>query len=273
MHRRPIAVTGLVAAASLALLTAAITWGWLGPDVGRGDNFCELAHSGLIKQPANTLSNLGFVVTGLLVALHASRREEAEQVGHVMSRQVATAYACVVVLLGPASAAMHATQSAWGGHLDLLSMYLIASFAAAWAWTRWTRRGPRAFATAYAGSVLACELVGLWPRPVPIVHYAGNVAFAALLVTATVLEVRLWQCTETTRTIAYGVVATASMVVAFTIWLISTNGWCDPDSIWQGHAAWHLLCAVAAYWLYRLYASERAFERQWSGPPLDPIVK
>ena len=55
------------------------------------------------------------------------------------------------------------------------------------------------------------------------------------------------------------------MLVAFGIWLLSTNGWCDPDSIWQGHAAWHLLCAVAAYWLFRLYASERLRE-----PPAGP---
>lgn len=254
MNRRPLAVTGAVALTSIALLAVAVTQGWLGPDVGRGDNFCEHARDGLITQPANTLSNLGFVIAGLLIALHASRRDNAR---HVMSRQVATAYACVVVLLGPASAAMHATQSAWGGHLDLLSMYLIASFAAAWAWTRWTRRGPRAFATTYAGCVLACELVGLWPHQVPVVQYAGNLAFAALLVTAVVLEVRLWRRGETTTIFAHGVVALASMVVAFTIWLISTHGWCDPDSIWQGHAAWHLLCAVAAYWLYRLYASER----------------
>ena len=54
-----------------------------------------------------------------------------------------------------------------------------------------------------------------------------------------------------------GVVALVAMLVAFTIWLLSNAGWCDPDSLLQGHAAWHLLCAVSAYWLYRLYASER----------------
>lgn len=254
MTRRPLTVTGAVAVVSLALLAAATTWGWLGPDVGRGAHFCERAHDGLVKQPANTLSNLGFVVAGLLVAWHASRRDPA---GHVMSPRVATAFACVVVLLGPASAAMHATQSEWGGHLDMLSMYLVAGFAAAWAWTRWTRRGVRTFATAYVGCVLGCLLVGLWPHPVPVVNYAGNLAFGTLLVAAVVLEVRLWRRGETSTRFVHGVVALASMLVAFGIWLVSTNGWCDPDSIWQGHAAWHLLCAVAAYWLYRLYASER----------------
>ena len=264
MNRRPLVVTSAVAVVSIALLAAAVTWGWLGPDVGRGDNFCERALTGLVKQPANTLSNVGFVVAGLLIAWHASHRDT---VRHVMSTRVATLFASVVVLLGPSSAAMHATQSEWGGHLDMLSMYLVAGFAAAWGWTRWARRSTRAFATAYAGSVLACVLIGLWPHPVPVVNYAGNLAFGALLVAAVVLEVRVWRRGETTTRFVHGVVALASMVVAFTIWLISTNGWCDPDSIWQGHAAWHLLCAVAAYWLYRLYASEKLLDASsFSGP-------
>ncbi len=55
----------------------------------------------------------------------------------------------------------------------------------------------------------------------------------------------------------YGAAALTSMLVAFTIWNLSQRGWCDPDSLVQGHAVWHLLGAVAAYLLFRLYASER----------------
>lgn len=252
--RRPLLITSGVAFGSVALLGLAIAEGWLGPDVGRGANFCEQAVDGLVRQPANTLSNAGFVIAGLLVARRAGRRRSADG---VMSTAVATSYACVVALLGPASAAMHATQTAWGGHLDMLSMYLIASFAAAWAWVRWTRRGTRAFATTYVLGVAACELAGLWPDPVPVVTYAGNLAFAVLLVVAIVLEIRLWRRGESVIVFRHGVVALAAMLVAFTIWLLSTYGWCDPTSIWQGHAMWHLLCAVAAYWLFRMYESER----------------
>jgi hypothetical protein len=250
---RPLAITGTVAVVSVGLLAVAIGQGWLGPDVGRGANFCEAARDGFIRQPANTLSNGGFVVAGLLVAVRAGRLP-AEG---VVPPAVATFYACIVTLLGPGSAAMHATQSAWGGHLDMLSMYLVASFAAAWAWTRWTRRGARSLVGAYVVGIAACELVGLWPDPVPVVHYAGNLAFGVLLVAAVVLEVLLWRRGESARTITYGVVALAAMLVAFTIWLLSNAGWCDPSSLLQGHAAWHLLCAVAAYFLFRFYESER----------------
>ncbi len=247
-------VAGSVAVTSVALLAVAVAQGWLGPDVGRGANFCEAARDGLVRQPANTFSNAGFVVAGLLVARRAGRLP----VDAVMSQTVATFFACVVVLLGPGSAAMHATQSEWGGHLDMLSMYLVAGFAAAWAWARWARRGTGAFVGAYVACVAACELAGLWSDPVPVVHYAGNLAFGLLLVAAVVLETLVWRRGETAIVFRHGVVALAAMLVAFTIWLLSNAGWCDPHSLLQGHAVWHLLCAVSAYWLFRMYASERS---------------
>lgn len=249
---RPLAVTGALAVVAVGLLMLAVGYGWLGADIGRGANFCEAARFGAVKQPANSWSNAGFVVAGLAIAWHAGSSSSS-----VMPVGLQTFYACVVVLLGPASAAMHATQSSLGGHLDMLSMYLIAGFAAAYAWVRWVRRGPLAFAAAYASCVLACELAGLWTRQVPVVHYAGNAAFGLLLVAAVVLETLLWRRGETRRTIGFGFASLGSMVLAFFIWIMSQHGWCSPESWLQGHGAWHLLCAAAAYFLYRLYASER----------------
>lgn len=262
MRARPLVVTSAVAVVSVVGLALAVWGGWLGPDEGRGANFCEAAVDGLVRQPANTFSNLGFVVAGLLIAVHASRTDVG---GRVMPTSLATAYACVVVLLGPGSAAMHATQSEWGGHLDMLSMYLVAGFAASWAWARWARRGPLAFGVAYAALVVGCEVAGQSSRQIPVVNYSGNVAFGLLLVAAAGLETALWRRGETQRDIRHGFASLGVMLTAFAIWLLSTNGWCDPHSIWQGHAAWHLLCAVAAYFLYRLYASEVVV----SGRPVD----
>src|SRR5215207_4747875 len=118
---RSVALASLSAAVSLTSLALAVRFGWLGADVDRGAEFCEAA-TGRVRQPVNTLSNLGFVVAGLAIARQACRLPV-----------VGTAYACLVVLLGPASMAMHATESSLGGHLDLLSMYLVASFAVAYA--------------------------------------------------------------------------------------------------------------------------------------------
>ena len=120
--------------------------GWLGTDVGRGDGFCEAARSGWLKQPANALSNLGFVVAGLAIGWRAGLPE-----GRLARPGLATAFAVVVVLLGPGSMAMHATQTAVGGHLDMTSMFLVASFAAAYALMRWEERGSAYFGGVFAG--------------------------------------------------------------------------------------------------------------------------
>ncbi len=263
--RQPLAVTAAVAVAATGLLVVAVGAGWFGPDVGRGDNFCEAARAGWVKQPANSWSNLGFVVAGLLVAWRAGRRD---QLGDVLPTLpgLATGYACLVVVLGPASAAMHATQSEVGGDLDMLSMYLVASFSAAYALTRWSGQGRVLFAQLFLLLVAACELVGLYAAEVPVVTYAGNVAFAALLLVAVVTEIRLWRRagrrsdagpTRPRTDLRWGAGALGSILVAFAIWNATKSLWCEPDSLLQGHAVWHLLGAVSAYLLFRLWASER----------------
>ena len=252
----PLAVTAGVAAASTLLLVLAVRGGWLGADVGRGATFCEAARAGWVRQPGNTFSNAGFVIAGLAVAWRAGR---PDLLGDVLPRRpgTATAWACVVVLLGPASAAMHATQSARGGDLDLFSMYLTSSFAAAYALTRWWERNRVFAAQLFSLLVAACVLVGsVGGDDVPVVRYAGNVAFAVLLVTTVVLEVRLHRRGPTRTDLRWGAAALGSMAVAFVVWNLGQHGLCDPRSLVQAHGLWHLLGALAAWLLFRLWASE-----------------
>ncbi len=269
----PLVRNSFVAALSTALISCtllllAVLNGWLGPDIGRGAQFCEAARDGLLKQPANSLSNAGFVVVGLLIGWQA-------RAGTVLPRLpgVATALACVVVLLGPASAAMHATQSDLGGRLDLFSMYLVAGFAAACALTRWWDGSVRMFWGLFVGAVLGCEAIALIDVEIPVVQFSGNLAFAALLLTASVLEVRLWRRGVGSRSqIGWGVAAIGSMLLAFAIWNLAQGPWCDPDSLIQGHGVWHLLCALAAWFLFALYRSEIPSEMSSEMPSEVPVV-
>jgi hypothetical protein len=256
---RPTVAAGLTAVVSLALVLGASRSGWLGPDVGRGSGFCEAARPGWVLQPANTWSNLGFVVAGLAVAWHARDRS---RLGLTLGDhpRLATAYAVLVVLLGPASMAMHATQSRLGGHLDVLSMLLVSGFALAYAAMRWWRRGPSFLAGAFPLLVVAGMAVYLTDVRVPLVRHAGNAAFAVMLLLAIALEVALWRRRgEVRQDAVFGLAAVASLAVAYTVWQFGRRGgpWCAPDSLLQWHGLWHVLCALAAYLLFRHYAAER----------------
>ncbi len=256
--------TGSSAAFRAALVTAlfsvgavvlAVRLGWLGADVGRAEEFCEADSGGWVKQPMNTWANLGFVVAGIAVGWRARVPGAVGARLRSFPGLVAT-YAVVVVLLGPGSAAMHATGSTAGGVLDLLSMYLIAGFAAAYAVTRWWGRDVRFFWALFASLLVGCELVEQLGGEVPVVHHAGNAVFAALLVVAIVLEVRIWRRDPRAIDIRLGAASVGTLLVAFVIWNLEQHVWCDPESWLQGHAVWHLLCAVAAYLMFRYYASE-----------------
>jgi hypothetical protein len=49
------------------------------------------------------------------------------------------------------------------------------------------------------------------------------------------------------------------LLVAFVVWSLGKDGGplCDPQSLLQPHAVWHLLDALAAWLLFRYYASSR----------------
>ncbi|MGG5260608.1 ceramidase domain-containing protein [Phycicoccus avicenniae] len=259
--RRPVVVTGLTAVLSLALAVLAARFGWLGPDVGRGDGFCEAARPGWVRQPANTWSNLGFVVAGLAVAWHASR---PERLGGTLRAHpgYATAIAVLVVLLGPGSMAMHATQSELGGHLDLLSMFLLSGFAVAYGALRWWRRGPGTLAAVFAGAVGIGMAGHVRGGDVPVLGHLGNAVFAVQLWLAIGLEVALWRRGRRgagpRQDVALGLASVGTLALAFAIWTTGKGGhaWCRPESLLQQHAVWHVLDAVAAYLLYRHYAAE-----------------
>jgi hypothetical protein len=261
---RPFTVAAATAVVTMSLLLAAARWGWLGPDVGRGSGFCEEAHVGWIKQPVNSWSNLGFVAAGLAVGWQA---RHPARLGRTMGAnpKLATVFAVVMVLLGPASMAMHATQTSLGGRLDTLSMYFIASFAAMYAAMRLFRRGPAFLVPAFVLTVIACEVVENVGGEVPLVMSAGNLAFGGLLIAAFVMELILK--TRGGQDLVWGMSAVGTMVTAFAIWTVSKTGhpWCDPASLLQGHGVWHLLCALGGYLLFRHYIAERGAPEPVSG--------
>ncbi len=243
---------------SLSVFSVLAVVGWPGTFAAAGAGFCEAFREGAIRQPANTWSNLGFVVAGLWV----TRRVRIDLASPVQQRNLISRftglsmlYAALLVGLGSGSMAMHASGTAWGGTTDVLSMLVYIAFPVAYAAVRVLGGGARAFAWLYAAlsGVLGIPLVtGTLP-------FAGSTLYAWLIPVFAGLE--LWVCFRGpggSRDLRWLGLAGSVFLTGLVIWRLSHTGapLCYPDSLLQGHAIWHLLCAVSTAAIFVYYRSE-----------------
>ena len=94
--------------------------------IGKMSVWCERVTGGIFREPANALSNLGFMMIGLSMFYVLSKEKTDSTNGNVFFgiTPVSTLYAGAVIWLGPGSMLMHGTHTLWGGWADNLSMVM-----------------------------------------------------------------------------------------------------------------------------------------------------
>ena len=204
--------------------------------------FCEAVGDGLVRQPSNTWSSLGFCVVALLM-LSQWRRERAR--GSLTSAEALT-FIVAVMLVGVTSALYHASLTFFGQTLDVQSMYLVVLLALM-VNVEALRRPPVSRALPlYVASNLA---LGVLLVTVPAVRrHAFGLALAGVVVTEVVVRLKRLRVNG----LRFLLGALATQALAFAIWVLDLKKLvCEPHSLLQGHAAWHLLGAVATLLLWR----------------------
>ncbi len=247
----------VTALTTLTLLVLAVSSGWLGKGAHVGSRFGEASRAGLIKQPVNTYSSLGFVFTGLLIAWRP-RRGAAGQNGNALTHWTFfhPFFASLVVCLGPGSMAMHATETRWGGRLDLLTMYMVAAFLTAyavWRFFRWRRLW---FLLLFGLVVALCFYSQDLHCSIPLMGNFGDFVFGFFIAVGALFEAFNLFIRKLDQDFKWGALSLGLLLIAFLIWNLSLP--LSPSrSLLQGHAIWHLLCAVSAYCLFKYYVSEK----------------
>jgi hypothetical protein len=243
-------------AVSFGALAAVGHGGWPGESGVSAINYCEAIHGGMVKQPANTWSNLAFVVVGLLIGLHAARNLktafQSNDNAMLTSIFYPTFYASVSALLGPGSMAMHASDTEWGGIVDVFSMYLWAAWILTYALSRLLHLGKSGFLLIYT---IVVPLVS-FHLFTDLLQISTHVVFGGLIVSAVLLEVLLLiRRPELSAGSHYFYTALGAFSIAFSVWVPSQTGGplCRPDSLLQLHALWHILSAAAVGLLYLGY--------------------
>jgi hypothetical protein len=253
--------TLIVVVATHLLLAIAIIFEWFGPAEGVGSNFCEEAREGLIKQPANSFSNLAFAAFGLLAAWQISQFKFHSVRNAITTKPFFANFLCILmVLLSPGSFAMHATETYLGGYFDMLSMYLIASIMMSYALERLFKLKIATFIFAFAVVMAVCHFFHFQLRHIyfPLVQFSGNFIFGVFVISAGILEfVNIFKHQPSIEK-KWALFAAVTAIFSFSIWLTGRNDhpWCHPHSYLQAHALWHILDAMALYFVFRFYVSE-----------------
>jgi hypothetical protein len=252
-----VALDCFVALGAMALM------GWPGEHGVSAFQFCEAIQNGFVAQPANTFSNLGFLAVGLGIGWQASRDVAARKAATWSNRMVTTVFypatsASCSILIGAGSTSLHASTTHWGAELDHLTMHLWGAWMIAYATTRLLRLGDRQFVQMWMAQVVALSARLAFGEPYTI---KGSTLFGTMVATSVAIElVGCWRNRRRQKTdlryLAWGAV---TFLAAYACFLASgTEGpWCNPYSLWQGHAVWHLLCAGATAFVYLYARSER----------------
>ncbi|HEY7488507.1 MAG TPA: hypothetical protein VH912_28955 [Streptosporangiaceae bacterium] len=217
--------------------------------LGAGD--CEAWRSGLWHQPVNTLSSLAFVVAGVWVATRPAA-DRADRVSGVV-------YAGAVVGNGIGSLLYHGPG--WPGSafvhdaaIPAAVLFIVADDAALLrGWS--LRRKLAAYATALGVAGLAVAVV-------PGVSGAVTTASAVAAAVAEGAVVRRGHKAPTHVLLTLALAGVAGLAGR------TGSPLCHPYTPLQGHAAWHVLTAVALLQWDQVRRARRRLRRpaRWGGP-------
>ena len=202
--------------------------------------FCERLLNGWVRQPANTWSNIGFVIVGLLIWSKSPANKPWLRIFAVGS-----------FLIGLTSAVFHLSMTFAAQFFDVASMFMTAGMLVVLNMMRLKLVSPthiyRALIIMQATAML---LMFIFKGGVGETIFGFQVAF---IVFSEIALIRRDQVTI--RAYRWWIASAASFGSATLVWIMDIRKfWCDPDNHWfNGHATWHLLNALVVWCLYRFY--------------------
>ena len=204
-------------------------------------SFCEQRLCSWIVEPANTWSNIGFVLVGLWILWKEarSRRPDLLMVG------------VTAVFVGINSALFHATGTRWGEVVDVSAMYLISSLFIVLSAQRLWNISSVFMISSYvvlAGSTSAAMVFS---------GSNGIILFALHITAAVLLESAFFKRSKDSVKFTNLAFMAICFSVAFTSWKLDISKViCNPDNhIFGGHALWHFGNALCL-WFYYGYQSQ-----------------
>lgn len=209
-------------------------------------DWCEPTVCAVINEPANTWSNLPFLLIGLWVWTR-------------MRGTVAGSFGIVIFLMGLLSGIYHATNNRFTQHLDFMGMSLMTSFLLAFVTRRILKKEQKAwdqyFWFYFWLNVTIVLFLGVLKLPLQTLLLMNMVPLV-------LAEINCNFFLKTTKSFYLFVLGSVILVFAQIMAQIDLKRiYCEPQNlVFHGHVAWHILCAVAMIFAsYFISKNEKAF--------------
>jgi hypothetical protein len=202
--------------------------------------WCEAQQCSWVVEPANTWSNLAYVVAGVVLWWIGTRRDE----------RTLRVFGLAEIAVGVCSLVYHMSFTGVLQVLDFLGMYVFTNLLIGLNLVRLGTLQRRRFWLVYGISVVALTAltVALRFTPVPI---QGIVFVLILAIVAT--ELMQPRSAGLDRRFFYASLATLMVAAGFSAADV-TRVFCDPDDHFvQGHAIWHVLGSISLVFAAAFY--------------------
>lgn len=202
--------------------------------------FCEDRMCAWIREPANTWSNMGFVVLGVWL-FYRAKKDDRGPLWLIGSTSF---------LVGVGSYLFHMSGALFGEFLDLAAMFLISALMLTLESQRFLNWSRAAVVRLYV--MIAASSIVLMAA----VRTAGIPLFTVEISGVYILQFAQWKWRPGVR-YGYARAMGGVFLLGFVVWILDlTRTVCRPDNhVFTGHSFWHLASA-ASLWLYYKYQEQ-----------------
>jgi hypothetical protein len=222
--------------------------------------YCEFNQQAkLFHQSSNTYSNLAYFFLGMIVVLVAvSDRKHKTSAGNPIQKfpLISFFFGCCLIYLCFGSAFFHASLTWIGQRIDMNATYSICIALSGIS-------GYRLFAHENTSPkiklLFVVVLMVITITFLEIHLLIPSIILLPLLIgLTTILTIKNYLNNSKKFNLQLAVLSLFFMIAAFVLRTMDVQKiGCDPMSVFQGHAIWHILTGMSAFLLYWFYRSEK----------------
>lgn len=266
----PVIITVLVSVALILLYDVFRYhdfWSPLAPAVGNATHFCELNRFGeLVVQPSNTWSNLAYLLVGVTcisIGIRDHKYEGRSKIGNLLAQRpgfsILLGSSAVILFIG--SFFYHASLTWFFQKLDQNGIYFVIISMFAYNlykikptfFVNGIEKSTHPYFIGGAVVMMILFFTLIWKINIMYLFPSLIISFFAL----NIVNNKLFKASRKpyNKILSAGAI---SLLLASFVWIMDwTDVWCIPTSMFQGHALWHILTALAILIIYFYYRGEQ----------------